>query len=130
MKKPRFLDLADVLEIHQSRIDLYGGTAGIRDIGILQSALAQPQTGSGGEFFHKDLFEMAAAYWFHIARNHPFLDGNKRTALAVCLVFLDLNGYEMEADPDDLERITVEISQGKTKKEEAATFLKNYAKEP
>ncbi len=124
MKNPRFLDLADILEIHQSRITLYGGTYGIRDLGMLQSALAQPQAGMNGEFLHKDLYEMAAAYLFHIARNHPFLDGNKRTALAVCLVFLDFNGIEIDANLDELESITVDVSAGKATKEDAAAFLK------
>ncbi|MBP7860301.1 type II toxin-antitoxin system death-on-curing family toxin [bacterium] len=124
----RFLDLFDVLEIHHSRIELYGGIEGVRDIGMLQSALAQPQAGSGEKLFHKDIFEMASAYWFHIARNHPFLDGNKRTALAACLVFLDLNGYEIFANSDDLENFTVAISAGLTDKDRAAEFLKKYAK--
>lgn len=129
MKKPRFLDLADVLEIHQSRIALYGGTDGIRDFGMLQSALAQPQVGMNREFLHRDLYEMAAAYLFHLARNHPFLDGNKRTALAVCLVFLDLNGIEINADPDELESITVAVSAGKATKEDATAFLKRCGHE-
>ncbi len=129
MNSPRFLDITDVLEIHQSRIDLYGGTAGIRDIGMLQSALAQPQAGSGGQFFHEDIFSMAAAYWYHISRNHPFLDGNKRTALAVCLVFLDVNGYEIDADPNELEELALAISQGKADKETATEFLKKNCHE-
>jgi death on curing protein len=76
---PRFLDLVEVLEIHQSRIDRYGGSPGVRDLGLLQSAVAQSSAGFGGEFLHSDLYEMAAAYLFHVARNHPFIDGNKRT---------------------------------------------------
>lgn len=68
------------MEIYCNQIDLYGGAHGIRDLGLLQSALAMPSAGFGGEFFHIDIFEMAAAYAFHIAQNHPFLDGNKRTA--------------------------------------------------
>jgi death on curing protein len=79
---PRFLDLVEVLEIHESRIELYGGRPGVRDLGLLQSALAQPSAGFGGEYLHGNLYEMAAAYLFHVSRNHPFVDGNKRTALA------------------------------------------------
>jgi len=94
----RFLELIEVLEIHQSRIDLYGGAHGLRDVGLLQSALAQPQAGFGGEPFHKDLYEMAAAYLFHLSQNHPFVDGNKRTALASCLVFLAFNRLELDVD--------------------------------
>jgi death-on-curing protein len=74
----KFLDLLDVLEIHQSRIDAYGGASGIRELGLLESALAQPQSGFGDQYLHADIFEMAAAYLFHIVLNHPFVDGNKR----------------------------------------------------
>lgn len=72
------------------------GSQGLRDLGLLQSALAQPEAGFGGELFHKDLFEMAAAYLFHISRNHAFVDGNKRMALAGCLLFLSINDVEIE----------------------------------
>jgi death on curing protein len=106
---PRFLDLADVLEIHESRIALYGGSAGVRDLRLLQSALAQPSAGFAGEFFHKDLFEMAAAYLYHIARYHAFVDGNKRTALACCLVFLSFNDTDIEVDRKRCSNHTVDL---------------------
>ena len=123
---PRFLDLADVLEIHASRIELYGGSDGVRDLGMLQSALAQPASGFGGEYFHKDVFEMAAAYLFHIACNHPFVDGNKRTALACCLVFLSFNGIDIEADFDELELLVVNTATGDRQKPDIAEFLRNH----
>jgi death on curing protein len=123
---PRFLDLAQVLEIHQSCIDLYGGAHGVRDIGLLQSALAQPLSGFGGEFFHADMFEMAAAYLFHLSRNHPFIDGNKRTALATALVFLAYNSIEIKAELDDLEELTLKAAQGKMNKEQIAVFLHKH----
>lgn len=123
---PRFLDLAEVLEIHQSRIDLYGGSPGVRDLGLLQSALAQPSTGFGGEFLHVDLYEMAAAYLFHVARNHPFIDGNKRTALACCLVFLAYNSVEIEAAPNDLEQLAVDTAAGQKDKAQIAEFLRKH----
>lgn len=122
----RFLDLADVLEIHESRIELYGGSSGVRDLGLLQSAIAQPAAGFGGEFFHNDLFEMAAAYLFHISRNHAFIDGNKRTALACCLVFLSLHEIDIEADPTDLEELTVATAEGRREKSEIAHFLRSH----
>jgi death-on-curing protein len=121
---PRFLELAEALEIHRSRIELYGGADGVRDIGLLLSALAQPAAGLGGEYFHADLYEMAAAYLFHLARNHPFVDGNKRTALACCLVFLDYNNIEVEADPIELETITLAAADGTTDKAIIAEFLR------
>lgn len=123
--KPRFLGLEDVLEIHETRIRLYGGSEGVRDMGLLRSALAQPTAGLGDEFFHKDLFEMAAAYLYHIARNHPFVDGNKRTGLACCLVFLSLNGIELDADDLELEEITLSASQGQIEKGDIAVFLRD-----
>lgn len=120
---PRFLEVSEVLEIHESRIKLYGGSHGVRDLGLLQSALAQPSAGFGGAYMHKDVFEMAAAYLFHIARNHPFVDGNKRTALACCLMFLELNGVEIEVDEHELEELTVTVAEGKADKQKIAAFL-------
>ena len=120
----RFLEIIDVLEIHKSRIQLYGGSPGLRDLGMLQSAVAQPQAGFAGQYLHVDLFEMAAAYLFHLAMNHPFVDGNKRTALAACLVFLDLNGIELDADPDELEDLTVSVAQGNIDKSALAQTLR------
>lgn len=95
MTAPVFLQLLDVLEIHEDLLSSFGGKTGVRDPGLLQSALAIPMSGSGETFFHADLYEMAAAYLFHLIKNHPFLDGNKRTALGCALVFLDLNGIEI-----------------------------------
>jgi death-on-curing protein len=79
---PLFLTVEEVLVIHEDQIAAFGGTLGLRDHGSLESAVAVPQTSFGGEFLHRDVFEMSAAYAFHIAENQPFLDGNKRTALA------------------------------------------------
>nr|MDD5699375.1 type II toxin-antitoxin system death-on-curing family toxin [Victivallaceae bacterium] len=95
--KPEFLSLAEVLEIHQDQLVRYGGEAGIRDLGLLKSAISMPSATYGGEFLHSDIYEMAAAYLFHIVQNHPFLDGNKRTGAVAMLVFLILNGYDFDA---------------------------------
>jgi death-on-curing protein len=96
---PEFLSVDDVLEIHKKQLDAFGGIDGIRDIGLLESAVMTPQASFGGEYLHNGLFEMAASYAFHIAENQPFLDGNKRTALTAALVFLDINGIEI-IDPN------------------------------
>jgi death-on-curing protein len=96
---PVFLDVEDVLLIHEEQLPSYGGSAGIRDRGLLESAVAMPRATAGGEFAHEDVFAMAAAYAFHIAQNQPFVDGNKRTGLLAAIVFLDLNGVRI-ADPD------------------------------
>ncbi|MEH1852771.1 MAG: type II toxin-antitoxin system death-on-curing family toxin [Nostoc sp.] len=95
MQTPKFLTISQVLDIHQRQIQRFGGTAGVRDEGLLDSALAQPQATFGGELLHPTIHEQAAAYLYHLAMNHPFLDGNKRTAFAVMLTFLNLNGYTL-----------------------------------
>ena len=88
MSMPLFLDLDHIMRLHRSLIDRYGGIEGVRDMGLLQSAIAMPQASYGGKFIHDDIFEMAAAYLYHITQNHPFLDGNKRTGAAAAIVFL------------------------------------------
>jgi death-on-curing protein len=100
--EPVFLDVEDVLLIHQGQLGSYGGAAGVRDEGLLESAVAMPRATAGGEFVHEDVYAMAAAYAFHIAQNQPFVDGNKRTGLLAALVFLDLNGV---AVPDPAGRL-------------------------
>ena len=99
MTEPEFLDLEDVLLIHEEQLAKYGGAAGIRDQGLLESALATPKATFGCGFVHEDLFAMAAAYAFHIAENQPFVDGNKRTGVLAAVVFLELNGFIVEEPP-------------------------------
>ena len=121
---PFFLTLAEVVEVHINQIQLYGGTQGIRDMHLLQSALAQPEASFGGVWLHEDLFEMAAAYAFHLCQNHPFLDGNKRTALATALLFLAMNGVSI-ADPyRSLLTAMLKMSEGKLGKNEFAQHLR------
>ena len=98
MKEPLFLGLDEVIEIHHDQINRYGGPSGIRDIELLKSAIAMPPATFGGEYLHKNLYEMAAAYLFHITRNHPFIDGNKRTGAVAAVVFLFMNGIEFQAE--------------------------------
>src|SRR6478672_12378043 len=95
-----FLTIHNVLELHSEQIKLFGGADGVRDIHLLESALAQAEQIFGGEYLHPDLAAMAAAYLYHIVSNHPFVDGNKRTGLAAAIVFLDLNGMDLIADPE------------------------------
>ena len=96
--RARLLTLAEVLEIHADQLRLFGGSEGIRDQGALESAVATPEATFAGAFLHETLWEMAAAYAFHIAQNQPFLDGNKRVGLNACLLFLTLNGWQVN-DP-------------------------------
>ena len=112
VSEPRFLDLADVIRVHVDQVERYGGLAGIRDLGLLQSALAMPEASFGGEWLHRDLHEMAAAYAFHLSRDHPFVDGNKRTALACALVFLELNGVSIIDPGSRLYQAVMDIVAG------------------
>ena len=91
-----FLTLAELLAIHQDQIERYGGSAGIRDLGLLEAALFRPQTG-----YYADLIEEAAALWESLAQNHPFIDGDKRTAFAATYTFLAINGARITADADN-----------------------------
>jgi len=122
-----FLNLEEVLSLHADQIALYGGDHGVRDIGMLDSAVAQPQATFDGEFLHKNLFEMAAAYLFHIVQNHPFLDGNKRTGVVAAMVFLDLNGIEIDAPQGGIYEITLSVAMGKAGKKEIAEFFCTHA---
>jgi len=101
VSSPEFLTLEEVLALHARSLELFGGGVGIRDLGLLESAVAAPQSGFGGQYAHRWPFEMAAAYAFHIAQNQPFVDGNKRAGLGAALLFLELNGIELD-DPQGL----------------------------
>ena len=127
MKKIHFLTLAEVIEIHSDQIKHYGGRAGIRDITLLSSAATMPSASFSGDFLHKDIYEMAAAYAFHICQNHPFIDGNKRTALASALVFLELNGINISDPKDKLYESMINIASGKMTKENFADILQTLA---
>ncbi len=123
---PLFLGLEEVLEIHHDQITRYGGTEGIRDLGLLQSALSMPQAGAGNQYFHADLFEMAAAYLFHIVRNHPFVDGNKRTGVTAALVFLEMNGIQIRASDETLVQTVLAVAEGKLQKGALAGFFRRH----
>ena len=127
MADPLFLELNEVIGIHQDQIALYGGGPGIRDMGLLLSALAQPRATFGGQFLHADLPAMAAAYLFHIVQNHPFIDGNKRCGLMCAYVFLSLNGCDVGASEDALEAVLWRVAKGEMDKEQVAIFLRRHA---
>lgn len=124
MKKTTFLTLAEVLETHADQIEKYGGADGVRDINLLSSAIAMPSAAFSGSFLHSDIYEMAAAYAFHISQNHPFVDGNKRTALASALVFLELNGITISDHRGKLFDAMMSIAKGKLDKTRFANLLK------
>ena len=126
---PVFLELEESVEIHRDQIERYGGRTGIRDMALLQSALAMPRAGSGGQYFHTDLPEMAAAYLFHIVKNHPFVDGNKRVGAMAAFVFLELNGITLEAREPAFEKVVLSVAEGKSDKAAVAAFFRKHAKD-
>lgn len=124
MREPLFLTLVEALEIHKDKIERYVGDPGVRDLGLLQSALSQPQMTFGGQWLHKDIYAMAAAYAFHIAQNQTFLDGNKRAGLASALVFLELNGFTISDPEGKLYEAMIAIAKRRMDKEGLAEILK------
>ena len=122
---PAFLTLDEVLALHADQIGRYGGALGVRDLALLQSALAVPSTTFAGDFLHSTIHEMAAAYLFHIVKNHPFVDGNKRTGLITAIAFLGLNGKTVDADPDELVATVLGVADGSIDKLDLAVFLKS-----
>lgn len=126
---PKFLTLSEVLDFHEDLIRSFGGSPGVRDLGLLESALAMPQSGSGDVLFHEFPFEMAAAYAYHIAQNQPFVDGNKRTAMTAALVFLEINGYPVMGGETELEAATREVASGKMDKKDFAEKIQRVYEE-
>lgn len=125
---PEFLDLADVLLIHEEQLARYGGSAGLRDQGLLESAIAMPEATFGGAFVHEDLFAMAAAYAFHIAENQPFVDGNKRTGVLAAVVFLEVNGFIVEEPPSAFYDAMIAIAARRLTKEGLSDLLRKWSK--
>jgi death-on-curing protein len=128
--EPLFLSLSMVLEIHAAQIAEHGGDPGLRDEGLLESALAQPLAAIGNQYLHEELFAMAAAYVFHLVNNHPFVDGNKRTGLAAALAFLDANGFELDEDDTELADMVLKMIEEKRDKTWIADNLRRRAKPP
>lgn len=110
--QPRFLDTEDVITLHSIAIEDQGGDPAIRDRALLESAVSIPRQQFGGAFLHEDIPTMAAAYAFHICSNHPFVDGNKRAALAAMLAFLSDNGWTFDADVNDAEQAMLDLASG------------------
>ena len=123
----QFLTLDDVLETHAFQIETYGGSAGVRDLGLLESALAQPESGFGDQYLHVDIFEMASAYLYHIVMNHPFIDGNKRVGLEAALIFLEINDVAIEATDEELVELVLGTTSGKMHKKEIASFFRTHS---
>jgi death-on-curing protein len=129
----RFLTFDEALMLHADQIQRYGGAAGIRDEGLLRSALAQPEARFDGTYLHDTFISMAAAYLYHLVQNHPFVDGNKRIGAACAAAFLAFNGFEIDPEVSEYEadtrqtrfEITVlQVAQGKMSKEQLLLWMK------
>ena len=120
---PKFLSRLVVLALHQDMVAAFGGAIGVRDEGLLDSALAQPKATFGGEFLHSTIYEQAAVYLYHLSRNHPFIDGNKRTGCAAMETFLELNGYELTLSDEEEYQLVIQVAQGNMTKDEISIFL-------
>jgi len=114
--------------MHRSLIERYGGMHGVRDRGLLASALAQPKMTVGGKFVHRTMFDKASAYGYHLCANHPFVDGNKRIAFGVMYVFLERNGYELSATEQDAYQTMIALAKGSMKKPALAAWLRSVSK--
>ena len=119
----RYLTLIEVLELHRRILEQSSGALGIRDMGLLESAIAQPRMTFGGEDLYPSLLEKAAALGFSIIMNHPFVDGNKRTGHAATETFLVLNRVEINASVDEQERVVLAIASGKLEREVFVEWL-------
>ncbi len=118
------LSVEIVLEIHAEAIAQFGGSEGLRDRSLLESAVAAPQASFGGASPFTDVVDVAAAYLFYICSNHPFVDGNKRVGLGACLVFLRLNGCTLAPDSDDWENLTLAVAAGAMSRNDVTIILR------
>ena len=123
---PVFLKLDHVLKIHQRMISEFGGDPAVRDPGLLESAVMMPGARFSGEFVHDGIPSMAAAYLFHIVKNHPFIDGNKRAGAVSALVFLALNGVNINADEISFEKMVRGVAEGKIDKASISDFFRKH----
>lgn len=128
MNDPFHLTVEIVMEIHGEVINRFGGSDGLRDLTLLESAVAAPQASFGGESPYSDLIEVAGAYLFYLCRNQPFIDGIKRAALGACLVFLRLNGFKPDPDGPEWEELTLGVASGKLDRDQATRRLRKLVR--
>jgi death on curing protein len=125
---PLFLTYEQVVAINVDQVRRYGGLSGVRDEGLLLSALAMPQAGFGDRYAHADLYEMAAAYLFHLVKNHPFVDGNKRVGAVAARVFLTLNGQRLDMREDAVYDLVIATAEGRASKSAIAEAFRTHAR--
>jgi death-on-curing protein len=128
--EPVFLSLDEVLEIHQQQIERYGGSTGLRDAGALEPAVATPQATFGGEFLHKSIPAMAAAYLFHLCQNHPFIDGNKRAGANAAVTFLLMNDWEPTFEQEELLEVVLAVASSGLSKQRLIEIFESRCKPP
>ncbi len=128
MKTIKYIKKNIVLTFHRQLIEDYGGLDGLRDEGLLESALAQAETTVFGEYLHQDIFEMASAYGYHLCQNHPFIDGNKRVAFVVMDTFLRINGWEIAAEDRAIYSLMINLAGGQIDKSQLAQWLRDNCK--
>ena len=126
MQPVQFLSVDVVIDIHSRVIDEFGGDHGLRDRGLLESAVAMPQSTFGGEFLHQSIGAKAAAYHFHLCTNHAFIDGNKRVAVVASELFLLVNGLELAASDDEFEEMTLGVANGRLSKQQVVEFFERH----
>lgn len=124
--EPAFLAVDHILAIHRRMIREFGGDPDVRDYGLLESAVMMPAARFAGRFLHKGIVAMAAAYLFHLCKNHPFVDGNKRTALVSAEVFLVLNNKRLLATNKELEELTLGVADGRISKDDVISFFRGH----
>lgn len=124
MNEPLFLTLDHVLRIHAFQVEEHGGSDRLLNLGALQSAVAMPRQSFGGNYVHEDYAAMAAAYLFHIVKNHAFEDGNKRTGVQAAIVFLDINGFRLDLTQDEVVMLGLDVAEDRMNKECAAAFFR------
>lgn len=123
-----FLTLEQLVIIHDDQIERYGGFHGIRDLGLLESALLRPQTTFGGQDLYITIFDKAASLFHSLLMNHAFVDGNKRTAIAAAIIFLDLNGYTLTVSQDKLIQAVLNLENKKITIKQITSWLKKHSK--
>ncbi|KKP27328.1 MAG: Death-on-curing family protein [candidate division TM6 bacterium GW2011_GWF2_30_66] len=129
MNNIKFITIDDAKDIYNGLIQKYGGTYGIRDEGLLDSAINTPSATFSSQYLHSDIYEMASAYAYHIIKNHPFVDGNKRAGIAIAIIFLAINDIEIEMTNEELYELTIKIATSEISKQEIAnTFRKKTSK--
>jgi death-on-curing protein len=123
-----FLSIAEVMAIHEDMIHRYGGSLGLRDLPLLESAVGMPEATFGGQYLHDGIPSMAAAYCFHLVANHPFIDGNKRVGAAAANVFLEMKGWALDSDNDSYAEFVPGVASGRIDNREATSFFELHSR--